>query len=223
MEQAEIINRIETFLEIDGSSASSLAKAAGIDTGNMTKMLAGKQKITDGTLRKLSAAHDINFEWLKYGEGDMQIIHQSDAVEKVIDIQGVPLFDVDAAANLQTLFTNKSQNIIGQISIPNVPKCDGALYVRGDSMYPLLKSGDIVAFKQIQLDLRYIHYGEMYLVSIDEDGDEYLVVKYVNKSDIPGCVQLVSYNTHHQPKDVELASIRAMALIKFSIRMNTMR
>ena len=39
--------------------------------------------------------------------------------------------------------------MLDYISIPRLPKCDGAVYVTGDSMYPLLKSGDIVLYKEV--------------------------------------------------------------------------
>lgn len=48
------------------------------------------------------------------------------------------------------LFVDRdSQTPIDYIHIPNLPRCDGAIYVVGDSMYPLLKSGDIVLYKQV--------------------------------------------------------------------------
>ena len=102
-----------------------------------------------------------------------------------------------------------------------MPKCDGAVYVTGDSMYPLLKSGDIVVYKELY-DFNNVIFGEMYLVSFDLEGDEYLAVKYVNRSDKEGYIKLVSYNSHHDPKDIPLNCIRAMALVKLSIRKNTM-
>jgi hypothetical protein len=63
----------------------------------------------------------------------------------------------------------------------------------------------------------------MYLLSIDMDGEEYITVKYVQRSDRDGYVRLVSQNQHHADKDVEIKRIRAIALVKASIRMNTMR
>ena len=99
--------------------------------------------------------------------------------------------------------------------------CAGALYISGDSMYPILKSGDIVGFKEMN-SFSNVIYGEMYLVSFDIDGDEYLAVKYVNRSEQEGCIKLVSYNPHHEPMDVPFASIQAMAIVKFSIRKNMM-
>ena len=62
----------------------------------------------------------------------------------------------------------------------------------------------------------------MYLLSIDMDGEEFITVKYVQRSDREGYVRLVSQNQHHADKDVEIKRIRAIALVKASIRMNTM-
>ena len=89
-------------------------------------------------------------------------------------------------------------------------------------MYPLLKSGDIVLYKQLR-DLDDIFWGDMYLLSIDMDGEEYVTVKYIQRSEREGYVKLVSQNQHHADKEIEMRRIRALALIKASIRMNSMR
>lgn len=168
-----------------------------------------------GTMRRLD-----NHCSDQMADGDVQMIYDPKATEKMDD-RSVTLYDVTAAANLRTLFTNKNQYALGQIQIPNIPSCDGAVYVSGDSMYPLLKSGDIVGYKELR-NLDYIIYGEMYLVAFDLDGDEYLTVKYVNQSDKEGYVRLVSYNPHHAPQDIPINTINAIAIVKFSIRRNLM-
>ena len=89
-------------------------------------------------------------------------------------------------------------------------------------MYPLLKSGDIVLYKQLH-NIEDIFWGDMYLLSIDLDGEEYITVKYIQKSDREGYVRLVSQNPHHADKDIEISRIRALALVKASIRMNSIR
>ena len=150
----------------------------------------------------------------------IEILHNPKTPDR-IDDRNITLYDITAAANLKTLLTNKSQYILDSIRIPNVPQCDGAVYISGDSMYPILKSGDIIGFKEIS-SLDYIIYGEMYLVSFHIDGDDYLAVKYVNRSDKPGCIKLVSYNPHHDPMDLPLENIQAMGIVKFSIRKNMM-
>ena len=159
----------------------------------------------------------------KLVQGEVEIIHNPKTPEP-IDDRSVTLYDITAAANLKTLFTNKQQYALGKILIPNISVCDGAVYVNGDSMYPILKSGDIIAYKEVPVEIQHIFYGEMYLVSIDVEGEEYLTVKYINQSEKGGdWIKLVSYNQHHQPKDFPLASVKALALVKLSIRMNTMK
>ena len=154
------------------------------------------------------------------GAGRSRIIHNPKTPEP-IDDRSVTLYDITAAANLKTLFTNKKQYALGKILIPNISVCDGAVYVNGDSMYPILKSGDIIGYKEIS-SFDNVIYGEIYLVSFMIDGDEYLAVKYVNRSDKEGYLKLVSYNTHHEPMDIPFASINAMAIVKFSIRRHMM-
>jgi len=143
-------------------------------------------------------------------------------MERILEFQDITLYNLSGAANLKTLFTEKNQNILGTIRLPNISKCDGALYVTGDSMEPIIKSGDIVCYKEIN-DVSSIIYGNMYLVSIDIEGDEYLTIKYITRSDKgEGWICLKSHNEYHSPQDFKLKYINALALIKVSIRMNTM-
>ena len=183
------------------SDLITISKALNMDLGELVQIITGTT--------------------INLGSSEVETIYKPTYAEKIEEEGNVILYDVEAAANLKHLFDNKDENILGMIHIPNIPKCDGAVYVKGDSMYPLLKSGDIVAYKEIPLDMQHIFFGEMYLVSIDMDGDEYLTVKYVNHSD--NWIKLVSYNQYHQPKDFPLSSVKAMAIIKLSIRMNTMK
>ena len=63
----------------------------------------------------------------------------------------------------------------------------------------------------------------MYLLSIDIDGEEYVTVKYIQKSEREGCIKLVSQNPHHADKDIEVNRVRALAVVKASIRINSLR
>lgn len=215
-----------------------IAERMGYNYTNVNSALNGNEKYyTESFVSKFNKAFDgiFNEGWLLGGDDvDMfsgtnedvlkvKEIYHPKSPERLIEQGTIKLYDIEAAANLSHLIANTNENIIGEISIPNIPTCDGALYIRGDSMYPLLKSGDIVAYKVIPNEISSIIYGEMYLVSMCIAGDEYLTVKYVNKSDMgDDWIKLVSYNKHHEPKDFPLKSVRAIALVKFSIRMNTM-
>jgi transcriptional regulator with XRE-family HTH domain len=146
------------------------------------------------------------------------------AVERKIENQIIPIYNIEAAAGLTSLFNDyTSQKPIDYISLPNLGKVDGGLYAFGDSMYPLIKSGDIVVFREIHDMFNNIFWGEMYLLSYDLEGEEYIVIKYIQKSDINGYVKLVSQNQHHSPKDIPIERINALAQVKASVRFNTMR
>jgi hypothetical protein len=88
-------------------------------------------------------------------------------------------------------------------------------------MYPLLKSGDIILYKQMH-NMDDIFWGDMYLLSIDIDGEEYITIKYIQRSEDPACLKLVSENQLHAAKDVRKDRVRALAFVKASIRMNSM-
>ena len=142
--------------------------------------------------------------------------------DRHVSSQDIPLYGLDAAAGLVAIFNSTAVEPTDYLRIPNLPPVDGALYVRGESMSPLLKSGDIVIFKKKALSLDSIIWGEIYILSFDLDGDTYTSVKYLRKSDTPGCVRLVSYNPDFAPKDIPLTSITALALVKASLTFHTM-
>jgi len=227
-----ILNRLKEAYNIQKDT--DLANLLGISKSTLSNWVSRDSIDFD---KVFSLCEHIDINWLLTGRGSMlkeettplmeakdapavQILHHPKVADKIIEQQSIPVYDVEAAANLKTIFDNKTQNILGEITMPNIPRCDGAIYVRGDSMYPLLKSGDIVGYKEI-FNFENVIYGEMYIVAYDIEGDEYVCVKYVNHSERDGFIKLVSYNPHHDPKDIPIARISAMALVKFSIRMNT--
>jgi phage repressor protein C with HTH and peptisase S24 domain len=176
----------------------------------------------------------LNPSWLLTGKGPMLLEKKEDQEKEIcafklrtdrdLDQQVVPLYSIEAAASLVELFrSHKDNSPIDTIRIPGLPKCDGAVFITGDSMYPLLKSGDIVAYKEINDLQTEIFWGEMYLISVEVAEEEFISVKYVQKSEKgEEYIKLVSQNQHHQPKDVQLSKVRAMALVKASIRINSM-
>lgn len=203
------------------------------DLGFSNKFLDNSSNMgTDKACKILHHYPEINSEWLLTGNGSMIKDDNANIVimnndRKTIDSlhmsQEIPLYDLEAVAGLRELFNSgKPQRVLDTIKIPNLPKCDGAISVTGDSMYPLLKSGDIVLYKETEFE--NIFFGEMYLLSVKlNDWEEYITVKYVQKSDQGSdFVKLVSQNSHHQPKDIHISKISALALIKASIRINTM-
>ncbi|WP_242502612.1 helix-turn-helix transcriptional regulator [Flavobacterium anhuiense] len=221
--------RMREYLDYKGISKYKFCN----DLGFSNKFLDNSSNMgTDKACKILHYYPEINSEWLLTGNGPMikedntsvMIMKNDRKTADAIHVnQEIPLYDLEAVAGLRELFNSgEPQRVLDTIKIPNLPKCDGAISVTGDSMYPLLKSGDIVLYKETEFE--NIFFGEMYLLSVKlNDWEEYITVKYVQKSDQgQEYVKLVSQNSHHQPKDIHISKISALALIKASIRINTM-
>lgn len=220
------VKQIRKELEMTGEQ---LAALLGVGKSALSMIETGKSALSERNKNILVQELNVNPDWLDTGRGEMfncpkdewqPFTHRTD---NTIPHQSVPLYNMEGTAGLVPLFVDSSKiKPVDYIHIPNLPKCDGAIYVVGDSMYPLLKSGDIVLYKQMN-DLNNIFWGDMYLLSIDLEGEEYITVKYIQKSERRGCIKLVSQNPHHADKDIEIERVRALALVKASIRMNSIR
>ncbi len=206
-----------------------LAQRLGVGKAALSMIETGKAGLSSRNLNIMVQEFNVNPEWVETGEGNMFSAEPNlnkfclRTTDSSLPLQSVPLYSIEGTAGLVPLFANSEvAKPVNFIHIPNLPKCDGAIYIVGDSMYPLLKSGDIVLYKQIS-DISDIFWGDMYLLSIDLDGEEYVMVKYLQKSDDPSRVRLVSQNSHHADKEIDISRIRALALVKASVRMNSMR
>ena len=203
-----------------------MAQRLGVGKAALSMIETGKARLSARNKNILVQDFNVNPDWIETGEGKMfnaepDLMPFNLRTDRSLPLQSVPLYSIEGTAGLVPLFEQKKEvEPINYINIPNLPKCDGAIYVVGDSMYPLLKSGDIILYKQLN-DVRDVFWGDMYLLSIDIDGEEYITVKYVQKSEHDGYIRLVSQNQHHADKEVAINRIRAIALIKASIRMHT--
>lgn len=222
-----IRERLIKYLENKGVSKYRFYQETGLSNGFLDK----EGSIRSDICEKISYQYpDLNLNWLLTGNGNMKIGNENELqtfklrTDRAVNHQIIPIYNLEATAGLVELFRDHSElEAIDTMSIPNLPKCDGAVFVAGDSMYPLLKSGDIIMYKKINDLQNDIYWGQMYLISIALEDEEFVMVKYVQKSEKgEKYLKLVSENRHHQDKDVLLEKVRALALIKASVRVNTM-
>jgi len=221
------------YLKKEGKIASQVELATILNTNpaGINDIKGNRKNLSIENLMTMKKSYpELNTDWILMEEGDM-ILTQKEVEttsEYVLrtdtrqELQRIPLYDHLGAASLTKVFEGH-QNIIDYITIPNLPKSDGALYITGDSMYPLLKSGDIAIYKRLFDMTDGILFGEMYILSVKIDDDFTTVVKFVQKSEKgEEWIRLVSQNTHHAPKDFHLSDVVAMAMVKASIRINSM-
>lgn len=234
--------RLKLFIEwyrsnVQHLSDKELSVALGLSYQQFNAIINERDKAGLKIIEKFLLFYpDLNSNWVITGNNKMIIDGKSiaaepvmiynnnnKAIERKIQKQLIPIYNLSAAAGLVSLFNDPNSHIPAEyISLGNVGKVDGGLYAIGDSMYPLVKSGDIVVYRQMH-DFDNIFPGEMYLLSYDMEGEEYIVIKYVQMSDKPGYLKLVSQNQHHSTKEIPISKVRAIAQIKANVRFNTMR
>lgn len=244
MKMNTILDRVLEIANSEGITITSLEKKIGASAGVLSRAIRNNTDIQTKWVQNVIENYPLyDANWLLTGKGNMlkdkkeylledsNIIKISERPMSVYtltkdyysqDKQLIPLYDLSAAAGLNTLFSDQSSQIpLDYISVPNAPKCDGALSIRGDSMYPILKSGDIACYKIIR-SFEDVRFGEMYILDIEDSSDQYLTAKYVQRSEKGDkYLKLVSENKYHAEKDQHKSNIRALALIKMYIRMNT--
>lgn len=212
MNDAEIILRLEQYLEIDGSTTNSFANQIGIDPGNLRKMLAGKQRITDKTLRKIADAHNLNFEWLKYGEGKM--FNENELKPEISYTDGVPYYDEMFECGFNELVTPSSENPEYLIKMPGYENATLWCNASGQSMEPEINNGDIIAMRRID-DFSFLTFGDIYGI-ITTNGLR--TIKRIGRSADPNCYRLIPTNKEYGeqdiPKDKILIVYRVMGAMK---------
>lgn len=238
MEFPEINNRVRQLVDkYANKSVKKFAESIGIPQQTMNRLFnidTRTQKYPMTTTDMLVAISrrypEIDINWLLTGNGTPEKETTSLATvkeefslraDRKIEVQDIPLYDMSATAGLVAIFNDNNIHPEDYLRIPNLPLVNGAIYVHGESMVPLLKSGDIIIYKKLELSLDSILWGQIYLLSFIAGGDTFTVVKYIQKSDQPGYIRLVSHNERFQPKDIPLDSICALAIVKASITFHT--
>lgn len=85
------------------------------------------------------------------GTGRGEDYSQSTKYREAINDRSVTLYDITAIAYLKTLFVNKRQYAVGKIQIPSIPRSVVARDMSGNNMYPILKSGDVAGYKEMNI------------------------------------------------------------------------
>lgn len=227
----EIIKKInEIAIKLFDNNNSKFAASVGTSETNI-RNYRGKIVPKVDFIIRLCNEYDISLDWMFNNKGPMhaskvEIVPvtavQSPPINLVQGNEGIPVYEMDAKTSLVSVLRADAK-ITGYITIPGLPESDGALHVKGDNMSPVLNSGDLVLYKRVKSLENGIYYGEIYLLSIDIEGDEATLIRYVQLSERGNNhIRLASHNPHYSPKDLELKYVKAMALVKTSIRTHTM-
>lgn len=229
-------NEIDKLVD-SGKPKVLIAQELGILPQQLNNILNGKGGISDKFLDKFIERFEINEIYLSSKRiqansddkgvvcsktRDIDCQEFSLRTDKHIGSQDIPLYNFDASAGLVAIFNQHQVDPVDYIRIPDIPPVDGAIYVKGESMSPLIKNGDVVMFKKKEVNIDNILWGEIYILSFMNDGDSYTAVKYLRQSDRPDYIRLESFNPDFPPKDIPMSSITALAIVKASLTFHTM-
>lgn len=230
-------NRIKEFCKSENLSISAFEDTIRVSNGYVNSI--SKSIGIDKLNTILEIYPNINLEWLLTGKGKMlkgqeevldtesklnvKPLNETRSIDPIKEIQSIPLYNIVATAGIKEFVDNSSQFATEFIQIPNIPTCDGAIHISGNSMEPILKSGEIVAYKMLSPSLDNVIYGRIYIVSYVIDGDANVVVKRIERSEAgEPYIKLSSENPIHKPVDIDFRRVNALASIKASINISSM-
>lgn len=217
--------RLKTLRAAKDLNLEILASMIGVGKSTLGRWENGDSMPNYIEIMMLINATKCNGTWLMFGQESMftedtiSIKNNfSKKTDKLLESQVVKLYAMEAVAGHLPMFQEKAE-VLDYLTLPNLPKCDGAFIARGDSMTPVIEKGDILLFSAINHQDELI-WGHIHLVAFMRGGTLYKMIKYIDKSDDPNCIRLRSNNTDYHPVDIEWKDILGIAMIRATVRIN---
>lgn len=213
----EIVDRIKLFREYLGIGQTAFEVNIGVARGYFSNV---KTLGSDRILRIHTKYPELNIEWLVTGNGEM--IKNTEREQKTIEIsesaisetkrKGALIYDIDATCGLSGRdieFTD--EKVIGSIDAPEINPDSKIIFATGDSMLPLIASGDRVVIRKIE-SWDYFNYGQVYLIITNE----YRLIKRVRRhpKDSDNLILLRSENPNYDDIDLPKREIIHLFIVE---------
>jgi phage repressor protein C with HTH and peptisase S24 domain len=212
-----IIDRIRQYLDFKGISDYRFEKELSLSKGYINK---AKNPTSDVLMKICGIYTDISPEWLVTGKGEM--IKNTEREQKTIEIsesaisetkrKGALIYDIDATCGLSGRdvdFTD--EKVIGSIDAPEINPDSKIIFATGDSMLPLIASGDRVVIRKIE-SWDYFNYGQVYLIITNE----YRLIKRIRRhpKDSDNLILLRSENPDYDDIDLPKREIIHLFIVE---------
>ena len=194
-ENLTIKGRILSFIEEKGIKKSDFYEASGIQSSNFKGRNLHSQPGGEMLVKILTLYPELSADWLLTGEGSMfkatydDISAEPKPIVSYDPNVGVPYYDVDFAAGFDLMFNDQTVNPTANIVVYGFEKAKTWCNVTGDSMYPKICHGDMIALRECTLD--DVMFGEIYAVVLDN----IRTVKIIRKSKDPAMLRFIPINT----------------------------
>ena len=155
-DQKEIAARIEKLIFESKLTPRRFAIEVGIDTSNFSRKLKGTLPWTVNDVNKISEKLRIRKGWLLDGEGQMM-----KAPDEILDMVpamptrsydprvGVPYYNIEFELGFNLLENDQTTKPDYMIDFEPYNKCDCWCRTHGNSMFPTIAGGDIIALKEV--------------------------------------------------------------------------
>lgn len=224
MPDKDIVSRIRYLIKELNFSQLEFSKKIDVDASNLSKYLNGHLAISDALVNRIVINLGVNKDWLVMGT-DLPYGKQNTVPSTVVSpgelaysqLPGTPVYDIDVTAGTMPrarMFCD--DQIIGVVNLPDISEQCRIVRVSGDSMSPIIRSGDLIAVRELS-NLQQIFWGQIYVVLLDD----YRLVKYVRKNPNPAMVTLRSENKNYDDMDIHRDEIRDMMFVQHIIHLDT--
>lgn len=210
--------RLLQYINSTGMEIAVFERSVGLSNGAVHKMGEGTRK---STIDKISEIYpDLNTLWLKTGVGEMLVSEERS--EKTITInhsalsetkrKGALIYDIDATCGTEGRSIEfADERVIGSIDAPEINPDSKIIFATGDSMLPLIASGDRVVIRKIE-SWDYFNYGQVYLIITNE----YRFIKRVRRhpEDSKNLILLRSENPEYDDIDLPKREIIHLFIVE---------
>lgn len=213
-----IKERFDAFIKYKSLSRRKFQDAIGVSNSYIQNISKG---VSREVLNRISIQYpELDTNWLLTGVGEM--LQSEERSEKIISVpqtavstkqrKGALIYDIDATCGLSGRdieFTD--EKVIGSIDAPEINPDSKIIFATGDSMLPLIASGDRVVIRKIE-SWDYFNYGQVYLIITNE----YRLIKRVRRhpKDADNLILLRSENPDYDDIDLPKREIIHLFIVE---------
>ena len=210
----EFKERLDEAMRIRDISAAELSRISKVNEGAISQYRAGKYKASQRSLDKLARALNVSIPWLMGADVPMTDEPTAPTLPSPTITEDTVTFPVITSVAAHYDGVSIDESAAGEkIEVPRAylkgRKAEEfcAMRVRGDSMYPDFRNGDIVlVLKQSTMN----HSGEIGVISY---GDDEMTIKRINYVDGEDWLELVPLNNLYPPKRIEGVDLESCHVI----------
>ncbi|MEG1865836.1 MAG: S24 family peptidase [Bacteroides sp.] len=235
------INRrlYELVLKYTEGNVTAFSRELGIQQQKIDRLFKPDKRSADGKYPSvedyiiesvISKYNGVTKEWLLLGKRD-SITKQEDPERQAKEISisnsdikegeycGTLVYDIDGTCGKEGRdITFTYDDVIGCVNLPEIKKDSKIITASGDSMEPVIYSGDRVVIREI-FDWNDIFYGQIYMILMDE----YRMIKYIRKyeEDENKYIILRSRNKEYDDMRFERSKIKRLFIIENILSVKT--